>query len=198
MSIFFSACRIADILYVVDESSSLSDSDFINEMIFVNETGYFNSISALGVHQGLIQFATTTSVWIKLTDYSVQRDFEQRLFQNTKSNGFTALTDALILAKNHLNSFGRIGVNKYVLFITDGVETIFNPSVTLAQAAADLKAIATVYAFGIGREVDPVLLKNVIASNGLYFPAANFSQFASKDFVELVNSVVCIPPGEKN
>jgi len=103
--------------------------------------------------------------------------------------GKTALGDAIALAANHLKSKGGQGASKYIVLMTDGMQTIINnydwPKATEIAFSNDV----VIYTIGFGSDAAVGDLENIAAkTGGKYLFAASGSQLV-QSFVVVATEI---------
>lgn len=180
----------ADIVFLLDASSSEGVNNFQTQLEFV---GNFSSRFFIGpdaVQIGVVTFATNIQNEFWLNTYSNTSDIVNAIQNVQYLQGGTNTAAALNFVRN--NSFtkahgGRDGVPKVLIVLTDGQSS--SPPDTAIEAGnihhTDIKVIS----IGIGSSVNTDELKTIATDNSHAFTVANFS--ALKDIALELEKQTC-------
>ncbi|CAN8072808.1 unnamed protein product, partial [Agarophyton chilense] len=184
-------CEIKNVCYIIDQSGSISDAEYVLEQNFVKRVADaiqtessvtpFNSAVAFSDYAQTIQDPTN-----EITTFKTAVNAE-RIFR-----GSTSISSGLNQCKNELNNAQD---SKVMVLITDGQANSgdINPA---RQAASGAKAAGIdIITVGIGNGVSTDFLKE-IASDPSLFIDANFDDLNQKvpDVVEAVCDPSPTPP----
>jgi len=166
-----------DLVLVLDESGSISASDFSTLKTFANSV--VNAVAADGLFTqggrvGVVSFASGQETIIGLS--TNQGDVNTAITNNPQSGGNTCISCGLNEAASILpNTAGR---NQVVIVITDGNANGGDP--TLAAATA-LQSEAEVFAVGVGSGINQATLNTIASAPDAThtFPVANFASLAA-------------------
>ncbi|XP_072268435.1 collagen alpha-4(VI) chain-like isoform X2 [Pyxicephalus adspersus] len=137
----------ADILFLIDSSGSISNSDYETMKEFMNSMVKQSEIGQDRVQIGLIQFSSETKEEFPLNKYNNKNEIQnaissmQKLDQGTMTG--VALQDALPYFSFAMG--GRPGTKQYLIIVTDG-----ESSDPVAKPAADIRSNGVdIYAIGV-------------------------------------------------
>jgi len=178
---FFDPCRMSemDIVFLLDSSASLSQTEFKQEVDFISS---FVSKMQLGSDRSraaLIQFSTIATERFNFLDTPQnQLDIKQRLNNLQHEHGLTNITGAFWVAAPLLASTKRDQVDQVAVLITDGFHNqgVIPPSVPAAKLRAD--GVLT-YCLGVGGGVSRQSLVDICGDDDHVFIA----QFSDLNFV---------------
>ncbi len=175
---------ISDIIYVVDGSETINRLDSEGENSFmdlqtalVTLTNQF-LISSENVLMGLIQFSNRIEIEVQLGNVTnsaaMIAAINGMVYQN---GGSTSTTQALDVAANELNQFGRAGVQKQIILLTDGAPDNF---IAALDKAEEIKQNG-VAIIGIGINLQSSFERDIlerIATDGVLIEATNVNDLA--------------------
>ena len=175
---------ISDIIYVVDGSETINRLDSEGENSFmdlqtalVTLTNQF-LISRENVLMGLIQFSNIIETEVQLGNVTnsaaMIAAINGMVYQN---GGSTSTTQALDVAANELNQFGRAGVQKQIILLTDGAPDNF---IAALDKAEEIKQNG-VAIIGIGINLQSSFERDIlerIATDGVLIEATNVNDLA--------------------
>eukprot|EP00106_Octopus_bimaculoides_P009528 XP_014776970.1 PREDICTED: neurogenic locus notch homolog protein 2-like [Octopus bimaculoides] len=149
-------CRraVADIVFVLDESGSITHRNFEVMKSFVKNLIYIFPISRTQVRVGVITFSTYIRNEFNLNKYFTHRQLYYAINRIRYNSGATNTHLALNYLKRHAfqsRAGGRRLIPKIAIVITDGRST--NPKMTRHTAQILKKSGIQVYAIGIGNQV---------------------------------------------
>ncbi|XP_078353361.1 uncharacterized protein LOC144638092 isoform X2 [Oculina patagonica] len=155
-STFISCCKV-ELGVMMDESGSIDSGDFTREKNFVALLADgFSNFGPNGVQMGVITFATTADLDIKLSQHSTKASFMAAAKNIRQRGGWTYTGRALKLAKDGLfqvSNGARPGVTKMLLIVTDGAST--GGIKTLQIPVAELKAMkVNIFSVGVGKNLN--------------------------------------------
>ena len=180
----------ADVMLVLDESGSISESGNPSEMDILKTaaTAFVNALapSTPGIHMGEVSFSSTAVLDVHLTD---DGSLVITAINNLSSGGLTNLEDAIQKSDGELDNPGdthdRTDVDSpdYMVIITDGAPTTSNTGgdhSANAKAAADAAKAdgIIIYVVGVGTDSSTAdyLRNNIASSVNHYYDASNWSQ----------------------
>ncbi|WP_185749101.1 vWA domain-containing protein [Humibacillus xanthopallidus] len=166
-----------DLVLVLDESGSISPTDFTTLKSFANDvvTEVANAgLFAQGGRVGVVSFASSQELIIGLSNNQIA--VNTAITNNPQSGGTTCISCGLNEAASILpHAAGR---NQVVIVITDGNANGGDPT---SAAATALQSEAEVFAVGVGSGINQTTL-NIIASapDATHtFPVADFNSLAA-------------------
>nr|XP_032802448.1 collagen alpha-3(VI) chain-like [Petromyzon marinus] len=160
---------IADVVLVIDSSTSISPQNFENTKDFLSKLVTNFRISANAVNVGAIQFSTNPTTEFLLTDYDTREKVVAAILAIKQQKGDTYTDKALWHVKN--NMLGDRKVSKVVVVFTDGDPT--NKYKVPAAAAALHNQGVKVVAIGVG-DVRFENLKVIASEEKLVFHLESF------------------------
>ena len=143
-----------DLLFLLDESGSVTSTNHELALQFIESVVSFYDISTNGTRVAMVSFSSGANVEFDFDDYSTLQELQRAIRGIRYSGGYTLTALALDLATelfNDSSSSGArpvsAGIPRVVVLITDGRSNIYN----ITQPAIDLQAAGvTVYSIGIG------------------------------------------------
>ena len=111
------------------------------------------------------------------------------------ADGKTSISDAFEAARQLFTDGGRAGATKFVLFVSDGEQTVdAAPGRTLMQTAIDAAALVkgdgvTVFAWGFGRKVSNTTLQTIATDPSKAVRVNELLQLS--DYLEELEAAVC-------
>ncbi len=143
------ASAFADIVFVIDDSGSVAQSDFNDLKIGLRRFVQSLSISVDAFRVGVVQFSTSARLTIPLTDRSAS--LQNAVMAMAPEGGFSCIGCGIALADQHLQANARPGADRYLIFVGDGRENRQFETLTLEAVALAAQAHATVFAVGVGQ-----------------------------------------------
>ncbi|XP_046567540.1 serine-rich adhesin for platelets-like [Haliotis rubra] len=151
-----------DLAFLVDASSSLAPEDFREAKRFAQNVVKNFKIGRNDVRIAFVTFSSGYKSQFDFNQYTNNDDVHKAIDQVLKSEGHTDTDQALDYASGTLftNSSGsRVGSSKVILLVTDGKSTV--PKKTLPAAIRTRNKGITVFAIGVGSDVDTEELRNL-------------------------------------
>ncbi|XP_053375389.1 cartilage matrix protein-like isoform X2 [Mercenaria mercenaria] len=145
----------ADIIFVVDMSSSIWVKHFKEELEFLADLVSNFDINSGKTRVGMVTFSTATEVQFYLDKYRSREDVREAILSTQSHGGLTNTHLALQRARYEMFSMkhgSRRGVAHICIVITDGVSRI--PEMTLIESNLNHEAGIDVFAISVGHEVD--------------------------------------------
>ena len=178
--------RSADILLVLDQSTSIVIGDPLYENWYVRVLGFAKgiagafSISANRTQVGLLKFSSGSEVVFHLDRYGDRRSLLNAIDGVDIHGGQTNIAAALRVARSmFVRSHGaRGGVPKLVVMLTDG-EANREAGNTMHEAGLTKAAGIVVYAVGVTDVVDRDQLRKIASKPEYFFFAPDFAQLSS-------------------
>ena len=188
---------IADIGILVDSSGSLKKL-FLKEKEFVKILADVFGIDPDGSRVGIITFSYNAVLSIKLSSLQDKAGFKKAV-ENLPYMGYTTRIDkALALARDELfleSNGARDVIPKILILLTDGKQSYVGNTVKPSGIAAEIrhKFGATIFAIGIGTQVDRDELTEIANGETRVFLAENFNDLVSTEFVSKFVASACLP-----
>ena len=143
-----------DLLFLLDESGSVTHTNHELALQFMESVVSFYDISTNGTRVAMVSFSSGANVEFNFDDYSTLQELQRAIRGIHYSGGYTFTALALDLATelfNDSSSSGArpvsAGIPRVVVLITDGRSNRYS----ITQPAIDLHAAGvTVYSIGIG------------------------------------------------
>ena len=170
-----------DIVFVLDASGSIGQSNFVIMRDFVKSIISNFEIGADKTRVGVIRYASSASIVISLGSVNNALLLNTSIDNIAFTSGGTATHLALNLLEDAFsNARVNEGVPRIAIVFTDGVSN--SPSSTVQAARAIHAANIVVYSFGIGSGVNNNELNAIASSSNNVFFVSNFSpsQFAAQ------------------
>ncbi|KAM9308136.1 collagen alpha-6(VI) chain-like [Gastrophryne carolinensis] len=181
----------ADLVFLIDGSTSISPSDFDNMKEFIVSVVDDFDISPGRVHVGMAQYSDLYRLEFLPNNYTDKESIKDMITNISKLEGNTHIGKALSLTASEFfsqaaNSRSKRGVPQILVVITDG-----ESQDDVALPAQDLRSqgIAT-YAVGVGQVSETQLLQ-IAGSPWQRYAIANFTGL--KNIKERVVTDICTP-----
>ncbi|XP_030638997.1 collagen alpha-6(VI) chain-like [Chanos chanos] len=148
---------VADILFLIDGSRSISTDDFSKMKAFINSTMQRAVIGPNNVRLGVVQFSTSQQEAFALNRFYDKMQMQQALTAIQQLDGGTLTGAALKFLPPFFESGkgGRPGVQKYLIVITDG-----EAQDKVAEPAKDLRNKGVIiYSIGVAQANSTQLLE---------------------------------------
>ena len=182
---------------VVDGSETINDGDSVGQdpssfriiqNSLVRLTRQF-PISTSNVLMGLIQFSNVIDTEVQLGTVTNGDAMADAIDQMMYQNGDLTLTDlALNESARQLQTFGREGVTKQIILVTDGIPTNSETAIEKATEIKDNDVIITVISINVATSSARRILRD-ISSSGDVIAADNVNEL--DDLVENILSTTC-------
>ncbi|XP_059800900.1 collagen alpha-6(VI) chain-like [Hypanus sabinus] len=190
------ACRdatVADIVLVIDGSSSVKDDNFQNMKIFLHKFVRGLDIASNKVRIGLAQYSTDPKTEFLLNTYLSKENVLDHIKKLSQTKGGTNVTKVLeFLDREHfvMSAGSRIeeGVKQIAILITDG------GSITEAAKAAEQLRSRNITIFVIGVNVQPAKALRLLSSkpfNKYAYNIARFDKLSESEFSNRFLESVC-------
>lgn len=143
----------ADIVFVLDASTSVWVADFKRLLSFVKDLVEVMSISSERVRFGVLTYGNAPKEQIQLDQYSTTSDLTKAISQIVHQRGGTNTAAALRHLRQQMftGTRQRDGVQKIAVLVTDGPSD--SPKATAQQAELVHKDDIRVFAIGVGKDV---------------------------------------------
>uniref|UniRef100_A0A1I8H1S6 VWFA domain-containing protein n=1 Tax=Macrostomum lignano TaxID=282301 RepID=A0A1I8H1S6_9PLAT len=180
--------KVADLVFVLDSSTSIHDADFAKESRFVQHIVRRMGVSPTGVRVAVVTYSTRPKLVFNLDKYKTKSQVLAAMSKLPRDEGITMTYAAIDLVNSDIYPKRRAGVPFIVVVITDGKSTMGDP---VASAKVLKKKGARFVSVGIYNpdpsvtdKINPAELKG-ISSKGRFWRAGNFNKLDS-----IVSSVV--------
>lgn len=170
----------ADIVFVLDSSTSVSERNFKKMLNFVKDFLRDATISPKYVRVGVVVYSTSVYIQFHLNEYKKKEDVFSAIDRIQYTYGSTNTAGALKVMRNTMftkQNGDRDNVRNIAVVVTDGVSNI-NSRQTVMEAEKAKIADIHIYAIGVGLSETEELEQ--IAS-----APAEENKFAVQDFDEL-------------
>ena len=183
----------SEIVFVMDISNSMEDSDpsDIRKKIISNIVLNLDDDTKVG----LITFNKVGNIVASMSNKSLNKKIlVTDIFNIANDNGRTVNsgTNGKAGLAMALNLFSTANINKYIVFLTDGEDNVFDSSMSYTQiieSAQEMGIKMITIGLGSGDEIDEVTLKQLAKeTNGKYYhanSALKLSRFNRRLFDEL-------------
>ena len=142
----------ADVVFILDSSSSVGEYKFQLSLDFVSNITSHLDIDSSKIRLGLMTFSDYAMSWIYLNNYRYTYEIEKALKGISYHDGNAFLSDALRLMREEMftpwNGDRPSAINKCIV-ITDGVSNIL-PQNTIPEAKKAWASGIDVIAIGVG------------------------------------------------
>jgi uncharacterized protein YegL len=172
-----------DAMFVLDESGSISTTDFARERSFAIGLANNFVFGPNAVAAGIVQFSSAARVSVALT--SNKASFINATSATFQTPGQTAIGAGLQLAQQQLATNGRQTGKQVFILVTDGLDNVNTaqlPSI-IASLHADPRNV--VYAIGVGGSVDASELQSIAST----IPGTTTAFTDVTDFTALSNLI---------
>ncbi|KAA0703512.1 Collagen alpha-6(VI) chain [Triplophysa tibetana] len=146
------ACRshVADIMFLIDGSTSIAGSDFISMKTFINKFVNGSVIGRDDVHIGVVQFSTHPKEEFPLNRFYDKTTLQEEIKNISQLTGDTYTGRALEFVSPYFDEArgGRPGISQFLIVITDGVAHDGKDAATNANAIRDKSVV--IYSIGVG------------------------------------------------
>ena len=179
--------RAADIVLVLDQSTSIVVGDPNYDNWYVQMLGFAKSVaSAFPIGEnltqiGLMKFSGDVEIVFHLNRYNDRETLLNAIDNVDIFGGETNIAAALRTARQDMfaqSNGARPGVPKILILLTDGTANI-EESNTLPEAKLTKAANIKIYTVGITEEADQLQLKVIASAPEYFFFASNFTQLGS-------------------
>lgn len=142
-------CGKADIVYVLDDSTSIGEKNYWVTKQFAIDVIKGLTIGPENTRIGMVTYATEAYTRWQLGEYQTEDELEEAIWDLPKMGGTTNTADALLHAQQIIEQSSRASVKHIVVIITDG-ESNINPTRTIPQAEEMHAQGIEIFAIGIG------------------------------------------------
>lgn len=187
-----------DIGYLLDSSGSLRNH-YQNEKEILKTLATVSGISEYGPHIGVVLFSSRAFLSIALNEHLNLPSFKKAVDELPLIGTLTSIDRALEVAKNQLLDprYGRrIDVPSVVILITDGSQSYLPKSKDPVEVARRLRDKGTtIFAVGVGDEIDMRELMLITGSERLTFKMDSFREAMSSELLRRIKTITC-PQGK--
>ncbi|XP_046571856.1 collagen alpha-4(VI) chain-like [Haliotis rubra] len=166
----------ADVIFLLDSSSSEGSSNFQKELDFVAQFVNDFDIGPDHMQFGAIRFSSDASIVFDLNAHTTKSSLQQAIASISYNGGNTYTDKALALARSSgfTSAHGaRLGANRYVIVITDG-ESLLRTQ-TLSEATKLKNDGITVISIGVGSSVRQSELDGIATDKTHVFTVKDFT-----------------------
>lgn len=167
---FFKACRnqVADVMFLIDGSSSIVEEDFISMKTFINKVISGSVVGQDDVHFGVVQFSTNPKDEFPLNRFYDKTKLQEEIGSIDQLAGDTYTGKALSFVSPYfdLARGGRPDISQFLIVITDGDAHDAKDIATNAKAIRDKGVI--IHSIGVGKVNTTQLLEISGAADKVY------------------------------
>ncbi|GCB69450.1 hypothetical protein scyTo_0012428 [Scyliorhinus torazame] len=180
--------EVADVIFLIDGSSSIQPSDFVKVRHFAEALINKTEVAESGVQIGVIQFSTKPHLAFQLDQYDDKAKLLKAVHQIQQLGGGTNTGQALNFTIDYFDSSkgGRPGIQQYLILITDGES---GDHVSEAARAIRDRGV-NVFAIGIGAANNDQLVM-ISGSEANIYNIDGYDALMSLE--ELISLDVCNP-----
>eukprot|EP00038_Savillea_parva_P025702 m.49022 g.49022 ORF g.49022 m.49022 type:complete len:1684 (-) comp7070_c0_seq1:3358-8409(-) len=186
-----------DLAFLIDGSSSLTDTDWNSSLSFVNQLIEPRTVGSDSMRVAVTAFATNVTVVTTFSTGQNKTNVQNAVSALVQPGGGTRTSTAIAYVDNNIFVAAagmRSGVERLLVVITDGTSNLgFNP--TTAAAALRTQKDVRVLAIGVGSLVDGTELQNIATSSSDVYRVSDFSALSA--VVDNISSTVCQPAPEQ-
>ncbi|KAI7806724.1 putative collagen alpha-6VI chain [Triplophysa rosa] len=146
------ACRnqVADVMFLIDGSSSIEEKDFISMKTFINKVVNGSVVGQDDVHFGVVQFSTNPKEQFPLNRFYDKTKLQQEIDSIDQLAGDTYTGQALSFVSPYFDVArgGRPEISQFLIVITDGEAHDGKDVATNAKAIRDKGVV--IYSIGVG------------------------------------------------
>lgn len=167
----------ADIIFILDESSSISGSNFTRQLHFVQDIIKDFDVDSGKVRIGVIKFSNEVEVPISLGKYTDEEQLTTEVGKIKQRIGNTKTELALIRLREEMSKSARRGVRHLAIVITDGDSD--DKAETKKEADICHRENYEMFAVGVGRDVTLAQLKIIASDENLVFTVTSYAELQS-------------------
>jgi Mg-chelatase subunit ChlD len=142
-------CGAADLVYVLDDSTSIAERNYWITKQFAIDVMKGLTIGPEGTRIGMVTYSTRAWTRWQLGEYETEEELEDAIWSISKIGGNTNTAEGLLHAQRIFEQSSRPSVKHIVVILTDG-ESNINKTGTLLQAEDMHRNGIEVFAIGIG------------------------------------------------
>ncbi|XP_074653689.1 collagen alpha-6(VI) chain-like [Tubulanus polymorphus] len=195
-----SDCRMGkvDVLFILDESTSILPEDYDRQLTFVNKMIKSYLIGPDRSRIGIISFATRAITRFDMNDYSTADEMTSAVSKFKQLYGDTHTWEAMALARNSALTTAKGSrkgkVPQIGIVITDGNSQI--PWKTKTESAKTREETGiTLFAIGIGDFVSEIELVDITGSKDRVMTSKDYAQLV--DHQQSIFKKACVPDSGK-
>nr|XP_055066680.1 collagen alpha-6(VI) chain [Misgurnus anguillicaudatus] len=177
------ACRnkVADVMFLIDGSSSIYGGDFTLMKTFMNKLVNGSVIGQDDVHFGVVQFSDNPRKEFQLDKFFDSAKLHEEIDNIKQITGNTYTGKALLFVSEYfdVNLGGRSDIPQFLIVITDGEAHDAKDVATNAKAIRD-KGV-TVYSIGVGNSINTTQLLEISGSQDKVYVKKDFEALQSID-----------------
>lgn len=181
------AGRRADVIFLLDSSSSVWPPHFRNQLHFVADVIDEFDLSSDVTRVGVMTFSDRTRIVVALNEQKSKQELRDVITQTSQLRGSTSTHRTLAAMLEMLTWQGRDDVTTVVVVVTDGESD--DPAATLAQVRRARDANITLLAVGVGDAVNRGEVTSLASFDDLVFNVDSFDELAS--IRENLTSAIC-------
>ncbi|KAK3579041.1 hypothetical protein CHS0354_029897 [Potamilus streckersoni] len=187
--------RIADVVFVIDSSSSIWEPYFVQQLEFVKQLVKAFDVGQDKTRIGALTFSNKTITEFHLNTYDNKQDVLDAISAIKFAQGDETNTyDALMVLRSDFFSErngDRSDVPNIAIVLTDGESS--DEASTAQEAKLTRKAGVAIFAIGIGDAVNKVELEEIASSpkSDYMHTLVNFNELQSDTFTKLLSHKVC-------
>ncbi|KAK3605646.1 hypothetical protein CHS0354_032597 [Potamilus streckersoni] len=157
--------KIADVMFVLDSSSSVGATNFIKMKLFVKQIIRFFNVDFNYTRIGVMTFSNEPKIWFGLEAYGTEKEIFKAIDNITYLEGGTYTEHALETLRLEGFAHERAGdmAPNIAIVITDGFSHY--PEATQIQAEGLRRNGVTLFAVGIGNSTDKTELEGIASTN---------------------------------
>lgn len=168
----------ADVIFLVDSSTSVSREQFDMQNQFVRRMVRYFIISSLGPRAAFVTYGSTSYTVIGFSGYSSAADFSFKINNARFVRGTRRIDRALNHAANMFQGTGRVGV-RIVILLTAGNYYRGAGASSLSSVMMPLRSLDThLYVVGIGSQFTPSMFTQMVRGPKDIFQVPSFNDLA--------------------
>jgi hypothetical protein len=188
--------HLADVIFVLDSSASITDADYTDQLQFVAQVTANFQLGPDNVRFGALVFSQDTQKLFDLKDYSSHSELQSAILGAAHLKRGTDTAKALNFVSDQdmfgTKAGGRYNSTKILIIMTDGRSNSMEETV---QAADRLKTDGVKFiSIGIGSDIYLDELQQLAGDNGSLFTVAGFS--ALQEIKDKVTIRTCQLPSQ--
>ncbi|XP_064602245.1 collagen alpha-6(VI) chain-like [Liolophura sinensis] len=173
-------CHVADMIIIMDASSSIGEEDYTTMKNFVKDFLQFFVIGQERVRVGLLTYNVNPHIEFQLNSFYTHAPMFAAI-DNLNPTAVGTWTDKALKTAREVMltevNGARVGSPKLVITLTDGQSR--DPNATIAQANLMKATGAQMFSIGIGKWISQAELKVLASRDDYVFEVANFDGLAT-------------------
>ncbi|XP_052793679.1 collagen alpha-6(VI) chain-like [Mya arenaria] len=157
--------KAADVMFLVDASSSISSPNFRRMLEFTDTVMAFFDTRSSGTRIGLTSYSDDVNVVIPLNNAYSSQNMEARIAATPQLTGGTNTGRALQFVRGIFKTHSRLYVDRVVIVLTDGQSA--DPELTKQESRALKDMGVRMVVIGIGDQVDTVELLTMAGEDNI-------------------------------